>query len=125
MKRARTEAFLQKFSNKSGLLPTNGARAFLEQPGRHQVDKRDGVLALMKENSDMVGSMRDSELFSAKNQKLYEMRDKIDHYALYEYFKEEDEFADFVDPDAIQGPFRRKFYPDEDVPVTSKLFYAE
>ena len=125
-KKARTQAFLQKFQNKRTVIPAGGITQFLGSPGHHEVDKRDGILALHRENQDVVSPWVGE---GGRKQDLYELRDKIDHLALYNYFKENDvrsEIAtDIRSPEEVRGPFRRKFYSSEDFDARTQLKRAE
>lgn len=117
-----TRAFKAKFKHKVGVIPFGGASIFLGSPGKLPVDKRDGVVALKRENLDSVISM---SRLDPRNQQLYEMRDKIDHFALYNYFKDRDDIEQLTDPDKIVGTFRRKFYASRQADVSEQLEAAE
>lgn len=122
-KKDNRDSFLRKFKNKSGIMPTLGVSAFLGDPGRNQADKRDGVVALQRENKDAILSM--TRAHDKRRQQLYEARDQIDHHALYNYFKDIEDVQQIGDPDDIKGPFRRKFFLSRDFPVVEQLAEAE
>ena len=126
LRKARTQAFLEKFQNKRTFIPAGGVSLFLGSPGKNEVDKRDGVLAMKRENEDIVNPWIQG---SKKKQELYEARDRIDHLALYNYFKDNDTAEEMaraaLDPEEIKGPFRRKFFSNREFDVKSQLSKAE
>lgn len=125
-KKAKSQAFLQKFRNKRTVIPAGGISQFLGSPGQHEADKRDGILALHRENQDVVSAWAGD---GDKKQGIYELRDKIDHLALYNYFKDHgvqtDIAMDIRSPEEVKGPFRRKFYSTEELDARSQLHRAE
>lgn len=104
-------------------MPLQGATKFLGEPGRFQADKRDGVVALKRENNDAVLTL--SRAYDSRRQQLYELRDQIDQHALYNYFKDTEDIQQISDPDEIKGPFRRKFYSTNYSPVVDQLEIAK
>lgn len=121
-KAALTRAFNDRFRSKLGMMPNGGAAAFLESPGKRKADKRDGILALKRENSDQISSLGKGD---PRRQQLYEARDQIDQYALYNYFKDTEDIQQLNDPDDTVGPFRRRFYASRYADVNEQLSHAE
>ena len=125
LRKANTRLFKEKFLKKSTLLPSQGYKGLMhESPGLHQVDKRDGVVSLQRENLDRV---RDIEIVEQRDLALYELRDRIDQYALHDYFQHTDFRSELLaDPDELRGPYRRKYYLRRNKPdVQSQLAFAK